>query len=682
MGTDKMLDKYAQAKWYVDLETVSLVDLTKVDLLNYANDPSTRILMVGLCKEAPWEPEDTLRCAVLPRAEFVELVTEAASDLFAEFLRDLRGGRAKVDLVAHNANFDMTMMRNCLEEFARGHGLKGDDLHDPWAVHDTSIMARTLGYPGKLDLAAVQLGLRGKDHEGHALMKATTNGIGLDEYNNKKKKEGVVRKLPYTWTSIGPGYYKLGNEVVGRLMEYCIRDVETCRDLFHEVAPRFSEVQSSFEPEVEKAIENTSKCNETGIRIDLDLLDKLIEVSDKLEEKLTHFTETLFGLKGTQKTALLKAMNQHLQIPLNSLNRYDLLRYRRGVPGRTVPNDVQRTIFALLKYSKSSLRKLKNVKAKLRDGKLKDFLVYAGAGATGRWSSWGFQIQNLPRPTHTLEEVKKASVEDMIDDPNLAVSAIRALIIPSPGNKIVSIDLSQIEPRLTLYRAGETKFLKKIYNGEDPYQQFADIAKITRKVAKAAVLSLQYGIGADAFRDIVDQNRLDANKPKYTIEEAKQVVKKYRETYPKVVEAWAKLGKLIKEAHEEKKDLLVPLKSGRFLNFGRIMREYVEDKKGYRRLSYTYDLGKMKREIHGAKLFNNVIQAEARDVFLIKFNTMFAMGHNPLFCVHDEVVMDAPEEAAHVLKEDFDMPFNETMRSRFPGLQVESEMNINDCYYK
>ena len=67
-------------------------------------------------------------------------------------------------------------------------------------------------------------------------------------------------------------------------------------------------------------------------------------------------------------------------------------------------------------------------------------LKYFGADATGRWSGdAGFNVQNMPRD-------KKYGVN------------IRNLISPKDGKTLVVADLSQIEPRLTAFLAGDTDF--------------------------------------------------------------------------------------------------------------------------------------------------------------------------------------------------------------------------------
>ena len=681
-----------ETKWFIDLETVSAVDLTKVKLMNYAKHPSTRITMMGLCKVQEGSDGKTSRRAVLPRAEYRDHITEEAFELFTEFVKTLSTRKSNVCIVAHNYAFDWKIIRHCLKEFAEGHGLSADSILPPWSSGDTSVMARTLGYPGKLDQVSVHLGLTGKDHEGHAIMKATTSGISQEEYDGKKRKQGVVRKLPYEWTKLGDHYYKLSPEIVERLMEYCNRDVRLCTELYYKMKPMWEAVNGEFYDEVSTGIRATAFCNMYGLTIDTELLDKLIEVSDKIEDRLSEVVYDEFWLKGTQKTALLKAINETLSEKaldtLESLDKKHLNEYMWRLANdemsdnlSEIPENVLRTIAALLKYSKSSLRKMKNLKKMLHNGKLYDYLVFSGAGVTGRWASWGFQIQNLPRPTHTLEEVKRASVEHMVNNPDIAVSAIRALIIPRPEKKMVSIDLKQIEARVSLYKAGHTEYLEDIQQGADPYMHFAVEAKVTRDVAKTAILSLQYGVGSNKFKEMINQGRFNSNEPYFTQEEAERVVKKYRETYHLMPKQWAKYNKMIIEAHKEKKPLIVPLNSGRSLNYGRIKKEMSQGEFGWRPV-YVYDTGSFNREIHGAKLYNNVIQAEARDIFLIKFNEMYGSSYVPLFCVHDEVVLSLEEDKAAAAKEYFDEAGDDKLIKHYPGLRVASDMKVGDCYYK
>ena len=71
-------------------------------------------------------------------------------------------------------------------------------------------------------------------------------------------------------------------------------------------------------------------------------------------------------------------------------------------------------------------------------------LKYFGADATGRWSGdAGFNVQNMPRET-------KYGVN------------IRNIITAPEGKTFIVSDLSQIEPRLTAFIAGDMDFLKLI----------------------------------------------------------------------------------------------------------------------------------------------------------------------------------------------------------------------------
>ena len=146
------------------------------------------------------------------------------------------------------------------------------------------------------------------------------------------------------------------------------------------------------------------------------------------------------------------------------------------------------------------LQRVRSIKDRLTEKDRMSYnLKYFGADATGRWSGdAGFNVQNMPRD-------KKYGVN------------IRNLISPKDGKTLVVADLSQIEPRLTAFLAGDTDFLKLVAEGMSPYEAHArqtmgwtggklkDEDPELYLLSKVRVLQLGYGSGWFKFAETVKQ---------------------------------------------------------------------------------------------------------------------------------------------------------------------------------
>lgn len=150
---------------------------------------------------------------------------------------------------------------------------------------------------------------------------------------------------------------------------------------------------------------------------------------------------------------------------------------------------------------------------------------YAGAKQTHRFSGGGgVNPQNLPR--------------SVPGDPSL----LRRALTCRPDQRIVAMDLSQIELRVNCAVCGQQDVLDRLIAKEDEYCYFASqiygrkITKadqIERLVGKIAVLSLGYGAGAATFRTMLRGYGL-----RMTLEECQKIVRAYRKAYPYIANSW------------------------------------------------------------------------------------------------------------------------------------------------
>jgi DNA polymerase-1 len=99
---------------------------------------------------------------------------------------------------------------------------------------------------------------------------------------------------------------------------------------------------------------------------------------------------------------------------------------------------------------------------------------------TGRFSYSGPNLQNVPKEDEGEHEYY-----------------VRKSFVPRKGKCFVSIDYSQVEYRIMLDYAGESRLIKQVNEGADVHQATADLLGITRKAAKTVNFAVLYGTGAN-----------------------------------------------------------------------------------------------------------------------------------------------------------------------------------------
>lgn len=320
------------------------------------------------------------------------------------------------------------------------------------------------------------------------------------------------------------------------------------------------------------------------------------------------------------------------------------------------------------------LTRMRSVKNRLTDDNRMSYnLKYFGADATGRWSGdAGFNVQNLPRETRY-----GVNIRNMFSAPE--------------GKTFVVADLSQIEPRLTAFIAGDEDFLKLIKQGMSPYEAHArqtmgwtggklkDEDPELYLLAKVRVLQLGYGSGWFKFAETVAQygqqqildmgfsrkdeirfeefaNTYQPGKgsiyPTLSEKERRQWVNAYiqvsdfRDKNPKITAMWKKLDREYKMAAAEGDDFSFEIPSGRTLHYFSCQHQHdgvtCKTQKGALRRVYQY----------GANLFQNAVQATARDCFGFIMTNLEKAGKKIVLHVHDEVVVEVDEDMALHAKAD------------------------------
>lgn len=290
--------------------------------------------------------------------------------------------------------------------------------------------------------------------------------------------------------------------------------------------------------------------------------------------------------------------------------------------------------FVQLRRLNKHLSTLQTIQNRLDTGGVLHFsMKYCGARVTGRWAGdAGINMQNL-----TKGELFGASVRD--------------LFVPRDGHKFIIADMSQIEMRVAAAIAGDSKFLGMLEQGIDCYEAHArtamgykdprplkEVDPDLRQIAKARCLSLQFGTGPDRFREFAKNFGLDMSEA-----EAKKQVKSYRLANKGLVSVWNELENTFDGSIGDPScDVTLPTK--RKLRYFDVAKQTVNGKTG---LNACVQRGKNIREwFWGSKLFENVVQATARDVFAAAMLRIDRGGIRTAWHVHDELICEVPEDQA------------------------------------
>ena len=353
---------------------------------------------------------------------------------------------------------------------------------------------------------------------------------------------------------------------------------------------------------------------------------------------------------------------------------------------------------AMGKYRSANamLKKVLVLKNRTReDGRMGFGLLYWGAH-TGRWSgTTGMNMQNV-------YSSEKFGVQ------------FRPMLKAAPGHKFVIADLSQIEPRCLSYLVQDWDFLDMVKT-QSPYEAHARLTMGFKgenmklddpkgyKLAKARVLALGYGSGWEKFltmatmygagdvfnekvgvRDVnrflkwVRNCRQDHKLEGLTPEEVNRfarswlIVQDYRKNNPKITGLWESLSESLEESIGG--DLEVELPSGRSMKYRNIRRQGGE-------LTCFDSIGGNRKRVYGGLVTENLTQALARDVFAECVLRLHRAGYDPLWTVHDEVIIEVPEaeaeECLRVAEEAMSTPVDWA-----PEIPLAAEGSIEDHYTK
>lgn len=486
-------------------------------------------------------------------------------------------------ILSHNASFDQH-----LYIFGCEKGWFPNVEYAEW--HCTADMVACLGLARNLkDSSAAALG--------HQVDKSTRDNM-----------------LGKKWSSMSEDFQK-------EVIEYAIKDSELCLELWQKLSDKW--------PQRER---NTSIVNRKvgfrGIPIDSSYLKDSIEKTNvnlfSIEESIPWTGErSILSRIAFNDACRKEGLEPPASLALDDEDANEFLDANSHLPWINGVRNYRRI--------NGLKRKLESFdSATMGDGRFYGNLLYFG-GHTGRFSGSGgnLNLQNLPR-------------EEMFG------VHLRNLIAPKEGRVLIAVDLSQIEVRTLCWLSGDADTMAEIAASSDIYEAFAirfglwekgngsmKANPTLRGKVKAMVLGCGYGCGPDKFAKV---SGMDLNA-------ATNAVTLYRNKMRKVTSYWRRLNENIQLSINAEEEYTIDLPSERSLRYGRIGTAMQFNKRQYVAMINKHSK-KIPMKIYGGLLSENASQALARDIFCHMLCEIDKGGHDIIFHVHDEVVVECDADVA------------------------------------
>ena len=712
---------YKEPRYFIDLETISDVDLTKVGPSRYARDNSTHITILGLY-DKKLDKHSTvfnpLFSSLKNNPDEWEHIKDALDDISA----------FRESYSAHNVGFEDAMLNSYLGLLVKQ--IDGDLHNVPGYIPDCGVyatctkdLAKLRRYAfSRLEDLGEQLLDNKKDPVGTNLIKIICRFYPtLDAAKRAAKK---VRELDIEpeIKQLTPTLYYIGGTHVDKVNAvYCIKDVKAQYELFEKLKYQEDDPDfGSYLPYVIAIEKLTRRSNSRGIFIDEELAHLVYTAGVEFQKHADERVGQEFdGLGANQHAKLgvyikaridaLKEEHPDLRINAKGVDKKKAIpEYRLKLAG--IDDALLKKLDILLECRAASysaagraVRKAISSDTVGKNSVIRDELITAGAH-TMRHASKGFQVHNLPRPAvgyeyedvpKNKEKLKQLISEDKItwEHKDLITSLLRPIVIPKPGYKFFSADLAQIDFRCALWLAGEMDALKIIHE-KDLYLDFAQklfpektLTKSSpeRRIGKEAMLSLIYSVGAKKLRATI----LEKTGINLSLAECGRIKVAFRQKYANVVKLWNKHTEGLQKAFKNRK-YTVRLPSGRRLIYRdlRYVMCWIEDEetgliKKVKKLKYSN--GKNFVDTYGGKIMQNTAQGTATDVTNMKI--AHCAKDNPdwhfVFGVHDQAIFEVPENVTlEECHEAWMKAGQEQIEKILPGILLNSDSELLDYFYK
>lgn len=426
------------------------------------------------------------------------------------------------------------------------------------------------------------------------------------------------------------------------LAEYCIHDVELCREIYNRLAKDFPENQYAALHRTVDMFVNPK------LELNVDLLQQTS--TQEAARRATIFTE--IGIPKSEFASNVKfpalLVSKGYEVPTKpSPRRKDESGTPVEIPALALgdpeflellesDNEELKTLCEARVAAKSTLLETRSAKmAKIgATGKWPFDVEFSGADQTHRFSGGpgaGGNPQNFTRG-----------------------SALREAVKAPEGYELVVGDFSNIELRLVAYLSKDPGLVQAIEHGIDIYCDFASVfygRKITksdekeRRFGKTAILGLGYGMGTEKFIKTV---RVQTGET-ISLVDARKAIELYRTRYAKVPALWERLhtdiplmtlgdgtGGSLTDLPVFMEHNAITLPSGLSIRYPNLRKMRLNGPNG--RAEWVYDVWNKRnleqRKLYGGKILENICQGLAGE--LCK-EAMLKMGDSVTGLVHDEI---------------------------------------------
>ena len=608
----------------IDIETYSETDLTKSGVYRYIEDPKFEVMLFGYSVDGgPVIVVDLTAGEKIPKDILVALEDDS------------------VLKYAFNANFE----RICLSR------MLGYDTGVYLSAHSwrcTMIWSAFLGLPLSLQGCGAVLNLdKQKLSEGKDLIKYFCTPCLPTKANG-----GRTRNLPVD-----------ARDKWARFKAYNVRDVEVEMEIQRKLA------NFPVPPEIWEEYEIDQEINDTGVALDMELVEQAIALDGVSRSELTQAITALTNLENPNSVLQMKTWLSEHGLETDTLGKKAVSALIKEAP------EELKTVLALRQQlAKSSVKKYQAMQnAVCADGRARGMFQFYGANRTGRWAGRLVQMQNLPQ--NHLPDLEAArslvrcgnyeAVKILYEDvPDTLSQLIRTSFIAGANKKFIVADFSAIEARVIAWLAGEEWRQKTFAEGKDIYcasasQMFGvpvekhGVNGHLRQKGKIAELALGYGGSVGALKAM---GALDMGLAE---DELQPLVNLWRDSNPNITKMWWAVDSAVVEAITTRSTtythgieftyrsgmLFITLPSGRTLTY--IKPKLVETE--YGRKSITYEgVGATKKwerlESYGPKFVENIVQAIARDILCNSMKTL--RNTKMVMHIHDEIVIEADRQVS------------------------------------
>ena len=623
---------------FIDIETYSSVDIKESGAYKYIESPDFEILIIGYAL-------DNGPVSIVDLAQGEEMPEE-----FEEALLD-----SECIKIAHNAVFERLSFKRI------GYNIPAEQ----W--YCTSVKAAYCGLPLSLDGVSKALNLTDKKLDtGKALIKYFSCPCKATRINGMRTRN-YPEDAPEKWEM-----YK----------EYNKYDVLAEREIFfkleHHIIPNIEREMYVLDQNI----------NDRGILVDMELAESAIAVDNAYTALLTQQAHELTGLENpnspVQIRQWIEKQTGHAVLSLSKETMPDLLKEFSNYP------DVIELLNIRKKLSKTSIKKYyAMLNCAMKDHRVRGTFQFYGANRTGRWAGRLLQLQNLSKnhishievPRELIRARDWESVEMMYDDvADILSQLVRTALIAAPGKVFSVADFSAIEARVISWLANE-KWRMDVFRGDGKIYEatgakmfnvpISSITKgsVLRDKSKISELALGYEGSLGALK------RMGGERMGLSDTEMMSLVRKWRMANPAIVDMWKEIDEASKEAVRYQRPVSCTCRNiifdcdGEFMTIqlpsGRKLYYYgprFKDKKigkstmPSRVLCYQGVVQETKQwgeiDTYGGKLTENIVQAISRDLLGNSMLRLEAEGYHPVCHIHDECLVEVPEENAQAYYEE------------------------------